>query len=643
MRDSYDPGVSGPRPVTAAEAAEWGLRLPRSAVTVVVPVLLVFLIVATVATDPWVGYTAELTESWWGLLDAFALGLLTAAFVLLPLVPEVGVWVVAGGAAGVWVGDLHTLRGVWAAAAAVFLLLAVTDAAARLRQRATAAAWGSWPIRSPAEGGTPSSSRSSRGQVQAGWLLPIGVIASGLLAVAGLVGYAHDAAAVHAFRSRAVVSDARVESVAPDVSAVRVVVDGREYRVPVVSVTPERGDVVSVRYDPDGARAERVDDAFDPTGALVLTGAGLALGVGLASQWLSRRRRLERLVTAHGDGLTVLATRTYGTRVELAALDAAGRAFAVLPHVGRLDDPPPIDDPEPEPDPDEREWDDLSSRPASELTDAEARRMATLWARQAEPRPVLPGAGDTLPSWRSHPVEVIGLCADDCAVLLRERDADVWYVCVAGPRDARTIRALFSPRAGRRPAMGPGSGWAAFWDVVDGAAARFARATGAWLSWFVAPVAGAFMYWIWVEPGERSFRAILLCGGAAVLGWRWSLAAQPLLALSPQALTIRAAFVDRVVPWHDVVSILSESGSLVVRTRQGEDGESLHLVRRHAALTRPILRGDPTLDEVAADLDARRRRAVPGPPPRLLVRPSLAVLAGGYWLVCAVTGVLLAT
>lgn len=548
-------------------------------------------------------------------------------------------------------------RGAWVAAGTAFALVGAVDLVLVVRQRALATAWAPLERRwsADAAGWSADAGRSATdvvpGALPAGPVLAppggpqvrerllvrrlgmvLGGLAGVLLAIGGGVGYLRDAAAAEAFRARAQTTTATIHEVADDGFAGLVRIEGVVYRVPYFGTTALVDEVVPVRYDPGSGRAELVEDAFDPSGAIFLVGAGAVIGATLLGSERRRRRRVGAFMATGGRPLTVLATTTLAGVVRLAPIDAPGRPFVAFRRGVSVPEEPGADR-------------------SAEDAQTDVKRRLRAWfgvpafaAESARPEPVWSW-------WTAQPVELVGLVADGEPAAIRGPDG-LWVVATCGLEDPRTLRGLISRAAGERPAVGPGSLWEGFWLGVERRVRRFAARTGSFLPWLVAPAVGLLIQWSWSSPDVRGLHGILFIACAGWWGHAWAFPAFPRLHLGHGAVSVRGVVVSRVIPWRDVAAVLGEGNALALGLRTTPE-EIVHIVRRHAERSTPLLPGDPPVAEVRERMERARRaaesaspEAVPPasvPPVQWRRRLTPPAIVGAWWLSCATTGLLLAS
>lgn len=317
----------------------------------------------------------------------------------------------------------------------------------------------------PAAGAGPAVDVPIGQVVARGWLArsrgaAVFAVVGAVLALGGLGLWVHDSRSAAAFRARSVVGTGTVTAVDDDAFTATVTLadGGGTLTVPLENLEPEVGDVVEVRHDA-GGRSELVADVFDPNGALVLVGAGVAGGAGAALVARDRRRRRGRAL----HGVPVVAAATWDrARATVLVRSATGAVTAVLldelvpaddaGHRRRLAGPDlarRLDDGAGRPDDGCPQDDEPGTRPGDlrsgvdALTDDELLRLAreqTLADRadDADEDGAADGVAFDLPAvgdhasplayrlWTDVPVRAVGLADRDGALALQDPDGRWW-------------------------------------------------------------------------------------------------------------------------------------------------------------------------------------------------------------------------
>jgi len=452
------------------------------------------------------------------------------------------------------------------------------------------------------------------------------------LVLLGAAVYLHDSS-----RSRALLRQGEpllATVVSQDEEPSEVVLDLGGVRVTAVTdyarLAP--GAQVPVLRDPATGRVEMIDNAFDPTGSLLLLGAGAAGALAWSGRTLRRRRQA---ATWAVDGVTTVRV-TAGWRghgLDLSAAHAHGEPFASLAGVFA--------------------W-------GSEVEDREDDGLGALRVR-------------------SLVVDVVGLTQHGDPVAFRDAEGR-WYGARVVP--AKTWRdylpsgpATSRARHGRGewPARGlPGA-------VVrresaapdeDGALRRGARrvrrarrALGAWTGELAWRTAVATVHWLpWLSAlllyvGSRWMGQDLgllhvggLVLGAIFVAPEWFRTGRPPLALRrDRLLVLGAVLAERYLPAQ--VARASVDGRALVVDVEGPDGDERALRVSPGLDQVPLLRGARSSEEAAAMLGAWcteaartgvRVGAVPvGRAPRTLRRvPTAGAMCGVLWSVAIVAGYL---
>lgn len=620
----------------------WALRLPRGALTVGGPVVLLAATALSIAVSS-AGEiplsVAEVRSPTWVLMGV-AVGMSLGAVVMLVRDPHrTAVW--APATAALVTVDAET-RTIWVAATAVLVALAVADRVGTEHQRTIVA---TWPVLPP-----PDVPADARAELLGRRLLPLGAAVLcllGALVAAGL--YVRDAQAAEGFWAEAVPVSGVVTQVADDALSVQVrTADGRDLRVPTPLLAPEVGDPVDVLERRADGRTELLGDPFDPSGALIPAGALLVTGLGLAGEERSRRRRVRRTLGHGGPGLPAVATVLDDRWIELADLD--GRLLCVVPAAGLgpvllspSGDSVPDRDGEEDDLWDEGPWDEEERPELGGMTDDELLSFSRAMVDEVaasdtdehdhrSSRPVAPFAVTVhgLTSFGDQPLLEVapGSAEVDEGWLVagpaRDRPLDLRRLRLRRPRPALPAQdSPTSPVLGH-PARPTPVGLHG--EPRLSRADRFGRATGGWLPWALLPVGSALL----VPLGREVGSTLLLGLPWALAVYGWSASAHPRVATTRVGIRVRGVALDTLVPWSAVRRIVHDEVSTVVRVDPPQDAWFLVDEPRLG----PVLSGarDPAV--VARTLEDARLRAGPAsrarwaPPHLPTPSAALAVLWG---------------
>lgn len=613
----------------ADQSADWSQRLPSGALKLAVVVTLLIAILVAASVDG--GHvTAAMVEdpryTWTSTLQSALL----ACFALVFVSPGLGTAVAAlacWGVAAVPAANTGA-PGIWAVAGAVLLALAIADGVTRARQRAVGRVWrmSSEAVVLVPDVPDPLREHLSRPRVTR----LAGASACLVVGVAGCALCAHDAAAAEIFRSDSLVATTTVAAVAAVGSGVTVTIDDATYVVPLPSSNAEVGQGIEVRYQPRTHRAEATADVFDPTYALIPGVGGLLVGAVWLMAVRRRRREMVALLSAGGPAFQVRATWAPRSRgVLLAPYDDVTRTFAVAPRLttwwgSDTDEEWPDDSDDEAP---------LGEPPAvtiAALSDAELLAMAQSLAASDDDGPRTESEG--MVGWHQTPVVIVGLDHDAAPAALRDVDGQ-WYVTdttLLQPRWRRPRRVATT----RDSPVDDRSMWRAFSDYRVSFVIRLARRTGRWLPWAALPLVG----WVLTRmfAYDSSVRVVWTVLAMPVAGWTWSMAAQTHLDVRPRWLRLRGRFVDELVTWSRVTSVVSDDSSLVIRldTDNDADGDAILLTVRADSLRLTRHSSEPR--EVAALVEKARVAGTSAVPPRVRRLPSVPLLSGVCWLAVAI-------
>lgn len=644
-------------------ARAWTRRLPRRTLTLLAPLLLGTVLVATAVT----GTTSAPhgRDLRWDL-GSVAQGATIVSLALLVARPHVAIrWATVASALMTAVTDVHATA--WAVLTVALALLAGADTVGALRQRVEASSWHApvpFPVPAEAHGLVARRRRVA---------LVLGLVGAAVTAGA-LPWWWADARATEDFRATAVTRTGTVTAVSPDALHATVRVGDGSVTVSTPVLSPEVGDELAVRVSPDGSRAELVADPFDPSGPLFLAGAGATAAVVLLSAERARRRRLVDGLTAGGPVARLVAVPVGGAWVDLVPVEGA------TPTIARVSLRPVWVEGDDGADPDEDEsgdaladhgaWDDdpwgddvwghvpdravdedvLAGERVAAMSDAEllelgAERVA---AAAAEPWQVLPGP---------VAVDVHGLGAlgddvvvrtDDGLVLVSDRPTrDVAAVALswrwrtfggtapgrAAPADHRRTAALGAlgrfPAGDRPTASTHATSTDAPRRSVRDRAARAARSTGRWLPWPATLLVGAASWWL---VGVAPLGVLVGLAPAVLWGYSWATLAQARLLLTPAGVRVRGAVLSELVPWDRLDRVVTDGDGLVLRLVRPVDALLVPAVPDLG----PLLVGTADATDAAERLRAGRPAAPATPGPRLVLTPGATVLVA--WVCAVVVG-----
>ncbi|MFF2621773.1 hypothetical protein [Oerskovia jenensis] len=649
--------------LSGAEAAPWARRPPRTLLPLLVVVVVLYSFTVAVMLEAGDGYATGPTladvEGPWAAAISAAQGVLLASLGLVWAAPRATTWaaaaalaVLAGAPAPVVPADVWTAAAVLAVAATGSTLLAV-------HQRAGAAAWGAGRARV-----TPDTTPDARAHLQR--LRPAPLVLGSLLVLAGAVGVAFavlDQRAADQFRATADTGLGTVVGLTDGALVATVELDdGTRLEVPLPVTTPSVGDHVEVRFDRDSGRAERVDDVFDPTGALIPGAGGLLAGTVVLAGAATRRRDVHRLVEQGGPPLRLVATWSPGHRGVLLATVDDLRPFALVPHPVPTW---PLHTAEP--------WEDDQDEGADDVPFDDDALLAEA-ARSALPDEGGLRFGLPCTDWRTTPVTVVGLVQDGRPAAVAGPDGH-WYVGdlpVRGP--AGIVDVLFRrrrpsvPDAGRHAhearvdgetatdletaplPVGDREAWRAAQEKVDrrvtAPARRAAAATGAWLPYLLLVPCFLLVRWLAVDltvPGVVTFVVAAVNFGAA-----WSHLARAQLSVDRDGLLVTGRLLDTRLPWSVVDRVVAGPDALVIRTTDAPEPESPDQAEDGAVLC-PASDDALPLVGRTRDPEAARRRIEDARPPvgvgapagRITRRPASSLVVGLVWGAAVVAGWLL--
>jgi hypothetical protein len=625
-------------------AEHWRRRLPAALVRVVLPAAFLALAVVTVVLDYSVGtgpFTAADRAGWHPALVSAQFGSVLATLVLVPVHFRWAAW--TGAASAAWVcadGPASPSPLWWAAASLCWLVAGCATWLEDARQRAVA--------RQDATLVVPDVDEATRRALGRPRVVGVVVAGAGLLVAVGFaVLYVHDVRAVESFRSSALVGTGTVTKLDGDDFSFFVDVDGRSVRVPEVILSPAVGDQVQIAYAADGSRAERTDDVFDPTGAIVMLIPGLLLALAASGREIARLRAGSRLLRDGGPAWRVAVGPTSDALLDVAPLDAPREVVAQL-RLGRLWAIP-----------DEADV-SADSRPVSAVPDEELLD----WMRSLRDE----GAGVDGGQVHVEPDDqalVVGLERVGDWPLVRV-DGGWWMSdaparqpwswswrarpeAAAAPRrsgravelhksDSEGAGASRLARSGARDATDRRQGWTGFWSGVDTHVFRLARRTPLAVPFLAAPVAGLATSWLFAPPdGGGWLFAVVAAFGAASLGAGWLDSARPRLRTSDQGLMMAGPILDGTVPWSEVHGAVADDDGLVVRF--ADDAVAFPYVPGASA---PLLPGDPA-PHVAADLVLGARARAAGSRTAGVRRTiSPAAVVGALWAASVFIGAIVA-
>ncbi|WP_156044137.1 PH domain-containing protein [Cellulomonas sp. HZM] len=641
-----------------ALASRWVRRVPVWTTRWLLPLATLVVGILAISLPGGEVWTAAQVADGTAQRSAALVGFAAGAVVVSVWRPAWGVWLVAAtGALGTaWPPSVAVPAAWWAVLGLVAAVVGVLDAAAAAHQRVVARSSGMVVVPDVDDDLRRLMLRPRVG------VLAVGVVA--LVGVAPLTGlYHHDLTSAQEFRAAAVHGTGTVTKVDDDGFWFDADVDGRTIRVSENSLSASVGDEVPVTYLPDGSRAERTDDAFDPTGPLVAIAVLLLVAVTAFLVELDRRARAHRLLRNGGVAWRVAVAPSSSSRLDVAPLDAPHRVVAQLALTttdervdgardGAAGGPGGIDGTDGS---DENEHDD--ERPTSELSDHEL--LAWLrdmhregeddeddedWHRPSDTEAVVVG----LDALGDRPVVQVDGAWWASRFPARERMSLPWSAAgrrARGPlapgmrsegavERERRLDASLSERgpAGREhedPAGEPRS------VRVLGVAARVLRRTPLVVPFAVAPIVFVAARWLFAPPDGPGWVALIGGSlGTAALGGGWVERARPRLRITRAGLRTTGPFVDRTIAWADVTRVLTSEDGLVVRTT--DDAFGVPFV---PDVSPPLLAGDPDVTTAAHLLEEARRGAGQASGPSATT-PSLAALAGLAWVAALVGGAL---
>lgn len=655
----------------AVEAVPWARRPPRVLLPLLVVAVVVYTFAISLMHEMAVGYATGPTladvETPWAVATSAAQGVLLASIGLVWAAPRATTWatscalaVLALGTAPAAPTDLWVAAAVLAAAAAGASLVA-------LHQRAAASAWGVGRARR-----APDVTPEARSYLERRRPAPLIVGALLLLAgVAGVVLTITDDRAADEFRAAATTGAGRVVALtADDLIAVVELDDGTRLDVPLPVTTPSVGDRLEVRFDPGTGRAERVDDVFDPTGALVPGAGGLLAGTVVLAGAATRRRDVHRLVEHGGPPLRLVGTWSPGQRGILLATVDGLRPFALVPHpvpagTGHLAS---------------ASWTDDDAGGGEDRDDGAPLDDDVLLAEAA--RPALDDDGGVrfgLPcsTWSATPVTVVGLVQDGRPAAVVGPDGD-WYVgdlpvrdpagivdlvarlrrpattdAARGPSDAQPDRET-APVAPPLP-VGDRQAWQAGRDALDHRikvlVRRVAAPTGAWLPYgLLVPI---FFLVRGLAADLSVLRLVTYLVAATCLGAGWSHAARAQVSVGREGLLVAGHLLDTRLPWSTVRRVVAGPDALVIITTddhrsdasvEADDGDE------DGAVLCPASDDALPLLSTTRDPEVARRRIESARPPhgagasggRISRRPALSLLVGLAWGAAVLAGIVAA-
>lgn len=646
-------------PWTTTDARAWNQRVPRLARLAAAPAALAVGIGFSIARDD-ARIDAATTLSSANALYSVAQGLVAAALVLCWLVPRGGALTGLVGAVALAAEPAEAAHDTWAVVAAALALVVGADALTLVRQGLVADRWSGGVTLVPAvDPAVAAAARRTAGRRR------VALLVLAATAVGGAVLFWHDDQAVRAFRARAQTVDGTIVSVADDETTAEVDLGTTTVRVPVLEA-PRVG--AAARVTTDGTRAELVDQAFDPTGALLLVTIG-AVGAGwvLAAE-RRRRARVDRLL-AGAPALEAVLVGHEEDRLVLAAVDDPRPLVAVqVRAAGVLGASQEL---EPEPDELDVDLDD-------EALLAQARRAL---ARAAADAPAPDG-----PTWPAGSrVTVVGLVDDLSPVAVLGPDG-TWVLAPApvlaapghvgpdeddldeldeldgldgsdetdDPDDADDPDdpdepdgiddAEPGPRAGHPDAAPADARSTAPARKAPGRLATLAAATGHWGPLVALPLPALVG---WVVGEAHSLRAVVLVWGVWALASGWTRLAVPFLALEPEHLVVTGTWRDTLVPWSLLTASRADGDHLMVRwghaapdPATGEERDDRAALVFDAPVgTLPALTRD-RLDAARTAAAIHAARLAPGPGDarerHRMARPAMAGLA---WTVALLGGI----
>lgn len=627
-----DPPARVPQ-LLADQASAWSHRLPPAALKVAV-VLSAMVCIGSSLSDE-VPITAALVESPGYLLTGAIRAAWLASAAVVFIAPAVGL---AMAALGCLITALLPAANagvpqVWAVVGLILSVLLVADAVTRARQRALGAVWRGSPSTVVLVPDVPRELRRELTWVRRRWAA--GATACLLLGVAALILLVHDARAAVAFREDSLVAVTVVDSLTFTELAMNVTIDGEKFRVPLPSTEPPAGQRVEVRYQPRTGRAEETSDVFDPTLATIPGVGGLLVSAAMFATARRRRGELVALLTEGGPALEVRTSWSSSAGVvHVFPCDDVTRSMATMkdltgwigPDEEWADNGYDEDDDEYDDEYDEYDDDAIEEQTTIDVSDAELLEMARslLEGADGEPTPLAPTP-------ESAPVLLVGLANDGGPAALRGADGR-WSVSRRGLRRPqwRWPRGAFRtrlPDEAARPTV------AVIWLRGSAKLASFARRTGRWLPWAVLPPGGWALRWLFTNlPTLRVVDIVLTC---AVVGWSWSTYGQVQLVIRPRWLRVRGRFIDELVAWPRITSVVSDGTSLVLRLDTDNDSRGDALLLTTGAGASPLMKEREGPQEAAQRIDGARADAgrLGARPPRVRWRPAVPLLVGLCWMV----------
>jgi hypothetical protein len=542
--------------------------------------------------------------------------------------------------------------------AAVLALAATGSTLMAAHQRATASAWAG--AHAPL---VPATTREARARLTRPRLVRcvVGVLLV-LVGIVGAVVFVTDSRATDAFRATATTATGTVVAVTDDdLSATVELADGVRVDLPLQSLSPGIGDRVEIRLDPASGRAERVDDVFDPTGALIPSAGGLLAGLTLLLGEVRRRRELRALLHDGGPPLRLVADWSPAQRGVLLSTVDDPRPFALLPR------PAPG-------------WTDADRRrpghddPDADQADEDERLLAEA-ARLAQPvEGEVAAPSSPCVRWSTTPVVVVGLRQDGSPAAVAGPDGD-WLVgdgpvrspagivdTLRGPRpvvsarDLRTVAAvddLPGLLGGRTAPGGDRHAWQQGRLRVDRRASAVIRTvaerTGAWLPLLL--LGPLFLLTQWLAPHISAFRLVTWTAGMMSIGAFWRHRARAQLVPRRSGLVVTGLLVDTWAPWSRVDRVLSRSDALVIRTigdppdpahamtRADTDADAVAFLCPVSEEALPLVRGTRDPEEARLRIESARDGAEgPTSGGRITSRPAVSLVVGLAWGAVAVTG-----
>ena len=571
-------------PLTSAQAAEWTSRLSPALFRPLVAGPWVVTIIALVVfwSSPSSFTVADLQAPGYSV-TAVLQGATVASAGLVVWRPSAGVWLAATLAALNLLDPASDSMHVWlAAVAVVFAVLGVTDVAAAARQRVAARAWGKVVVPDIGDATRREALRRRRPALAA-----VGVCA--LLTAFGSWLWHHDSSSAERFRADSVVAVGTVVAVdGTDAYWADVMVGEVRHRVATDLHDVAVGDEVELRYARHGDRAELTDQAFDPTGALVLLGAAALGAAGILLLELGRRRQIVRLLDHGGVAVRVGVSPWSDDALLAVPAPVPGAPPATSPVVARLLLRTGPDRPGAASDLDGRDADDLATDgratddvPVEHVPDDELLRAAASIGEDTDD-------GD---DEHDTTAVVVGLHAYGDLPLVHV-DGTWWWTARGATDDRRALQpwrrvdgAGRDPRAGQ-PRRVPGqvqptgpvgsdsrAGAPESRIVPD--AGRGAGALAGVRSWGthvptpVAIVTGLLLapaaWWLFGDDGPGWWGAIVATMGAANIGSLWTGSTRARLRIVDDGIWVTGELLDEHVPWTRVVRTICDDRALVVR------------------------------------------------------------------------------